>query len=203
MSIRIALLLAAFVAATPIAATAQSGDAYLPLDRVATARTPRRPLKERVFDFVKRATRSVPHLRGLVPPTRGDMRLGVLLVEFADAKRPAFDARDFQSQEPVEVPSWKVRVSVDWSEEKPGAEAVEIERLGASGPKSHRFMYGTIPEGGEFLSIDLAMDRFWVFAMYGEIRSEERISGREFLAKNKEDSQTAFHGSWQMRWLSD
>lgn len=114
-----------------------------------------------------------------------------------------FDARDFQSQEPVEVPSWKVRVSVDWSEEKPGAEAVEIERLGASGPKSHRFMYGTIPEGGEFLSIDLAMDRFWVFAMYGEIRSEERIAGREFLAKNKEDSQTAFHGSWQMRWLSD
>ena len=114
-----------------------------------------------------------------------------------------FDALDVHSREPVDVWSGKVRVSVDWSEEKPGAEAVEIERLGASGPKSHRFMYGTIPEGGEFLSIDIAMDRFWVFVMYGEIRSEERIRGREFLAKNREDPQTEFYGSWEMRWLSD
>lgn len=83
--------------AAPIQAQTHDRGAYVPLSEAERAQRPAPPLKERVFSLARRLTTPIPHLRRLVPRTRGTFRLGVVLVELADDPRPTFSPEDFEA----------------------------------------------------------------------------------------------------------
>jgi hypothetical protein len=62
-------------------------------------------------------------------------------------------------------------------------------------------MYGKIPEGKNEIVIKGRDDSFQ-FYLVGKVLSEERIDGKNFLAKSHLEDE-AVEGRWQMNWVSD
>ena len=101
-----------------------------------------------------------------------------------------------------------VDLKIEWATQE-DAEVIEIKGLrsySASGATSKDQsslapMYGKIPEGKNEIVIKGRDDSFQ-FYLVGKVLSEERIDGKNFLAKSHLEDE-AVEGRWQMKWLSD
>ena len=111
----------------------------------------------------------------------------------------SYNAQDYITREPWEIPNRRVRVEVTDSPDGPG-EIVEIERLESQESLDQRRMYGDIPPGSKEILIKW-QDKYWAFRMRGEIRDPKHISGNAFLARHRFEENTALEGRWQMLWV--
>ena len=99
-------------------------------------------------------------------------------------------------------------LNIEWSDEKE-EEFVEITGMrsySASGNSSKSQanlppMYGNIPIGKDEIVIRGRDDSFQ-FYLVGKVLSEERIDGKNFLAKSHLEDE-AVEGRWQLKWVSD
>ncbi len=100
VTLALALLAGAAQGAAGQGSSAPPRDGYVALDeltrRAAGGAAPRRSLRERLAGLQRTLVRAVPGLSGLAPPTTGRLRLGVVLVEFADAPAPAWGPREVE-----------------------------------------------------------------------------------------------------------
>lgn len=112
--------------------------------------------------------------------------------------RLSYDLDDVKAKVPVSFEPKRVRVTVDWSDEIAGAEAVELENL-----DDRLRIYGYILEGGEEFTVKLGQDASWVFSLWGKVRDRETIDGHDLLAKSRASATTALRGRWKMIWIGD
>jgi hypothetical protein len=101
-----------------------------------------------------------------------------------------------------------VNLNIEWSDEK-AEEFVEIrgmQSFSANGKSVKNQanlppMYGNIPIGKDEIIIRGRDDSFQ-FYLVGKVLNEERIDGRNFLARSHLEDE-AVEGRWQMKWISD
>ena len=101
-----------------------------------------------------------------------------------------------------------VDLKIEWAKQEE-AEVVEIKgvRSYSTGGISSKDqsalapMYGKITKGNDEIVIRGRDDSFQ-FYLVGKVLSEERIDGKNFLAKSHLEDE-AVEGRWQMKWLSD
>ena len=101
-----------------------------------------------------------------------------------------------------------VNLNIEWSDEKE-EECIEIRGMRSFSANGKSFknqanlppMYGNIPIGEDEIVIRGRDDSFQ-FYLVGKVLSEERVDGKNFLAKSHLEDE-AVEGRWQMKWVAD
>ena len=101
-----------------------------------------------------------------------------------------------------------VNLNIEWSDEEE-EEFIEIRGMQSFSANGKSFknqaslppMYGNIPIGKDEIVIRGRDDSFQ-FYLVGKVLNEERIDGKNFLAKSHLEDE-AVEGRWQMKWVSD
>ena len=128
-----------------------------------------------------------------------------LSIEALDSRTGESMKKYFESNQSV---YHHVNLNIEWSDEKE-EEFVEITGMrsySANGNSSKNQanlppMYGNIPIGKDEIVIRGRDDSFQ-FYLVGKVLSEERIDGKNFLAKSHLEDE-AVEGRWQLKWVSD
>lgn len=101
-----------------------------------------------------------------------------------------------------------VNVHIEWSDENE-EEFVEIKGIRSYSANGKAFknqnnlppMYGNIPIDKDEIIIR-GRDDSYQFYLVGKVLNEERIDGKNFLAKSHLEDE-AVEGRWKMKWVSD
>ncbi len=127
----------------------------------------------------------------------------------------SFEALDSRTGEPMDKyfesnqsAYHHVDLNIEWSDEKE-EEFIEIKGLRSYSSNGKSFktqanlppMYGNIPIGKDEVVIRGRDDSFQ-FYLVGKVLDEERIDGKNFLAKSHLEDE-AVEGRWQMKWVSE